>query len=374
MKRTILGLGLLAAAACSDDTGSTVDSSTIDAASGVDASSGVDCSTATTTLDKAVCQAAGFLDTLSASQLTTANPAFTDTASRTRWSNLPTGMVARGGIQFGTLSATSQAAALELMSTVLGDSGAVDRAGVQAADAYLAANGGGSGYGAGLYYIGVFGTPSATGDWALMFGGHHMAYNLTFHGGEVSTTPNHLAVEPKASFTQDGTTYQPMADEGAAMVAMYTALSATQLSSAHLTGTYSDVLIGPVEYGTGSSASVTSRYPSGANRTGVLVSSLSAAQQALVTAAIEAWAADFDSELSADPVAAYTSSAAYQDTYIAWAGSSSSPDVDVSGTYMRIDGPRVWIELACQNGVVISGMTHYHSIFRDKSNDYAGTL
>ena len=69
-----------------------------------------------------------------------------------------------------------------------------------AADAYLAANGGGSGYGDGLYWIAIFGTPSATGDWAIMFGGHHMAYNLAFTGGIGYPTPNHLGVEPKAAF------------------------------------------------------------------------------------------------------------------------------------------------------------------------------
>jgi hypothetical protein len=47
--------------------------------------------------------------------------------------------------------------------------------------------------------------------------------------------------------------------------------------------------------------------------------------------------------------------------------------VDTSGTYFRIDGPRVWIEVSCQSGEVLSG-THYHSIFRDKTYDYGGAL
>lgn len=65
---------------------------------------------------------------------------------------------------------------------------------------------------------------------------------------------------------------------------------------------------------------------------------------------------------------------AFADTCIAWAGNSSGPDVEVDGTYMRIDGPRLWLEVAVQNGVVISGETHYHTIYRDKTMDYGGDL
>jgi hypothetical protein len=44
------------------------------------------------------------------------------------------------------------------------------------------------------------------------------------------------------------------------------------------------------------------------------------------------------------------------------------------GTYFRIDGPRLWIEVACQGGVVIRGQTHYPTIFRDKQMDYGNAL
>ena len=41
---------------------------------------------------------------------------------------------------------------------------------------------------------------------------------------------------------------------------------------------------------------------------------------------------------------------------------------------MRIDGPRVWIEIAVQSGIVIRGQTHYHMMFRDKTYDYYDEL
>jgi hypothetical protein len=293
--------------------------------------------------------------------------------SRTSWSNLPGKQ--RPGIKVDSFSSDqSKPAALALMSTVLTDAGQTDLAGVMAADDYLGTMQ--SGYGSANYLIAIFGTPSATGQWSILFGGHHMAYSITYLAGVGYPVPNHLGVEPKASFVQANATYEPLADEGTAMTGIFGSLSDADLSGALLSGQmFSDVLIGPVEYQSGSTAAVKAKYPTGSNRTGVLVSSLSAAQQALVTAAINGWVADFDPAISTQLVADYTSPTAYADTYIAWAGSEASgPDPDVTGTYFRIDGPRLWIEVACQGGIVIKGKTHFHTIYRDKQFDYGGTL
>lgn len=388
------------AAACSHN------SATSDAGTTGDAATAVDCSSAATHIDKAVCAANALLATLPSDQLPEVNLAFTASTDRTLWSNLPG--VTRAGLKMSALSTGSQAAALALMQIVLSPAGTSDLTGVRAADDYLNSLGGGAGgggpgsgsgagpgsgsgggpgsgagpgsggggYGSGNYSVAIFGTPSATGTWEVMFGGHHMAYNVTFTAGVGYPTPNHLGVEPKAPFTINGATYQPMSDEGAAIAGIFQSLSTSDLATAYLSGqTFADVLIGPVEYGSGSTAAVTAKYPTGANRTGVLVSSMSAEQQALVTTAIEAWVDDFDPAISDALVAAYTSADAFADTYVAWGGTQSAGvDVDVNGTYMRIDGPRAWIEVACQAGVVITGVTHYHSIYRDKSFDYAGTL
>jgi hypothetical protein len=56
----------------------------------------------------------------------------------------------------------------------------------------------------------------------------------------------------------------------------------------------------------------------------------------------------------------------YSKTKLAWSGST---DGTTTGGYVRLHGPRVWIEIAVQNGVVLSG-THYHSIERDIKTDY----
>ena len=246
-----------------------------------------------------------------------------------------------------------------------------------------------NGYGADLYHVAFVGTPSQTGAWTLMLGGHHMAFNINFNSACAYPTPHHIGVEPRTAFTANSQTaynwydsgsYTVLADKAAAMLAVFSGLDSTELSSAFLTGqTFSDILIGPVEANTGSYSAVTTKFSAIASSStrGVLVSSLTTAQQALVTAAITQFTADYDSVTAARLLADYQ--AGYASTYVAWANaagtySSSGPDVSANATYMRIDGPRVWIEIAVQNGIVIQNQTHYHMMFRDKTYDYYDQL
>ncbi len=90
---------------------------------------------------------------------------------------------------------------------------------------------------------------------------------------------------------------------------------------------------------------------------------------------MQQWVSDYPTDVSNGLLSVYTSDAALADTYIAWAGNQTSGvNVDVKGTYMRIDGPRLWIELICQNGFVIRNTTHYHTMYRDKTMDYGNSL
>ena len=311
---------------------------------------------------------------------------------KTNWSNLPPGALAfsRPGITLSNLTTTAQITAFNaLAKAVLSTQGYADFQGVLAADDYLGYTQDASGYGADLYHVAFVGTPSETGQWTLMLGGHHMAFNINFNGACSYPTPHHIGVEPRTAFTANSETsynyydsgsYTVLADKAAAMLAVFSGLDSTSLSSAFLTGqTFSDILIGPVEANTGSYSAVTTKFnaiASSSNR-GVLVSGLTTAQQALVTAAITQYTGDYDATTAARLLADYE--AGYASTYVAWANaagtySSSGPDVTANATYMRIDGPRVWIEIAVQNGIVIQSQTHYHMMFRDKSYDYYDQL
>jgi hypothetical protein len=275
------------------------------------------------------------------------------------------------------------------VQTALSSAGYTDYQGVLAADDYLGYTKNASGYGADLYHAALVGTPTQTGLWTLMLGGHHMAFNITFDEGCAYPTPHHIGVEPKAAFTANNAsnnnfysagTYQVIAEKAASLEAIFGALDGTQLSTAFLTGqTFNDMLIGPVEANTGSYTNVAAEFTAvaGSSNRGVLVSDLTAAQQALVSAGIAQFIDDYDATTTTRLMNDYE--AGYNSTYVSWANasgtySSAGPDIAASGSYMRIDGPRVWIEVAVQNGIVIQGQTHYHMMFRDKTYDYYNQL
>src|SRR6185369_15650374 len=101
----------------------------------------------------------------------------------------------------------------------------------------------------------------------LMFGGHNLAFNLTFNGGCLYPTPHYIGAEPRTRFTANnhytlatlGLTavyasgaYTPLTDKADAMLAIFSEMNNGTRQGAFLTGqTFSDVLVGPVEGGTG---------------------------------------------------------------------------------------------------------------------------
>lgn len=333
-----------------------------------DASSSTDCESATG-VEKVVCLAEAFLATLSSSQQSEVVLTLNLTNAK-RWSNLPCGLECRNGLLFSSLSSTQQTAALALIAAAAGTDvsgeGYEEFQAIRAADAYLGTLQ--NGYSDGLYVIAFLGTPSTTGKWMLQYGGHHYASNITYDAGTVtSITPLHVAVEPNANFTVNGTTYTgPMLGDKAAMQDMLGSFTSTELASAKISGSFSDCLMIP--------GSTTNTFPT--TKAGIKYSDLSTTAQAKVWTAIESWLNDVNPEHTS------TIAAAYQDelseTYVCYASNSSATAGNASSfltantDYVRIDGPSVWIEFVCQNGVVVSNQIHYHTVMRDHSRDYIG--
>lgn len=319
-----------------------------------------DCSSATTTTAKVVCAAEAFLATLSTTQKAAVVLDYSKT-NAIKWSNLPCGSNCRVGLQLSTLTTAQVTAALAVVAAATGtttNEGYDEAMQIRAADDVLNAAGGGSGYSSGIYFIAFLGTPSTTSTWQLQFGGHHLAINNTYNAGVVQgSTPRFEGVEPK-SWTTNGTTYAPLNQEQSAMAAMLAGLSTTQLTSAKLSSTFSDVVLGPNNDG---------KFP--ATKVGLQVSTLSADQQALVLAAMKPWVQDTDDATAATTLALYQSELA--NTYIAYSGNATLAN---NADYVRIDGPHVWIEFVCQSGVVYQNQIHYHSIWRDHSTDYGGSF
>jgi Protein of unknown function (DUF3500) len=304
-----------------------------------------------------VAAANSFLGTLNADVKAKLSFAFTDNQSRQTWSNFPTTSVPRKGVPLGDLDDAGKAAALALVKTMLSAEGYDQVLRVQKSDDWLKANssGGNSGFGDELYYIAIYGTPSTTAPFMVQFGGHHLARNYTYKGTTASITPAFTGTEPK-TFTLAGTTVEPMKLKASTFFAAIDSLTTAQDTKAKLSATVSDILMGPgVDAGT---------FPTSE---GLAVSELSDAQKKLVLDAIGAWVNDAAPDEAASLLGTYQGG--LDETKIAYA---NSKDVDGESTYLRIDGPRVWIELINTRSQSTPNV-HYHGVFRDKNDDYGSS-
>ena len=315
---------------------------------------------ADTGITKVLCLVSAFKAELTTTQLDSVQLTYSKTTAE-RWSNLPQALVAssykRVGLNFGSMTMVQIEYAKALLKAIAGSTsneGYDELQQLLNADQYLNANGGGSDYGAANYYIAFLGTPSTSGTFEIMYGGHHTAFANTYSNGALAgATPSFRGVEPFATFTWDSTSNQPLQQEQAALTAMLTGLSSTQLSTAALGSTYSDLVVGPQEDG---------NFPT--TYSGLQCSNLSTDQKSLVMAAIRTYVADL-----ADTSAIMTEYTNELDnTYIAYSGTTG---LTTRYDYARIDGPHVWIEYSCQGGIIFSA-THPHSVWRDKSTDYGG--
>ena len=319
-----------------------------------------------------------------------------------RWSNFPAAVVARNGIYFRDLNPAQTTAALKVARLALSPEGFNRFQGVRAADDAFAKSdeaqhgpggggpggrgpgGGGPGgrgprggpggpggfggpppggfggpggpggfggpggqslFGHGNYIIAFLGKPSKTAPWLLQFGGHHIAFNIYYKGAVGTATPYFVGVQPNVWKDADGKTHAPLAPMRDAMHDMVNSLTPAQLTQARLSASFNDVYVGPGRDG---------QFPA---RVGVPVSELSAASKKLVRQAIYAWTGD--TVQAADYRKRYE--AELSQTKVSYSGSTA---LSAEGDYVRIDGPHVWIEFACQ------ASNHYHTIWRDRTTDY----
>lgn len=318
--------------------------------------------TGATGIAKVVCLAEALKSQLDATQIATLQRTYSTTDAK-KWSNLPQGLVQsankRVGLNFGAMTTVQIQYAKALIKEISGTTANEGWDEIQQllnADEYLNVNGGGSTYGAANYYLAFLGTPATTGTFEIQFGGHHLACASTYKDGVLTgATPAFRGVEPFATFTLNGTTNQPLVQEKDAFSAMLTGLSSTELATAKLSSTFSDLVVGPQQDG---------NFP--ATPVGLKCSNLSASEKALVLAAIKTYVYDIDDTDAATILAKYT--AELDNTYLAYSGTTG---MVTRNDYVRLDGPSLWLEYSCQNGIVLSP-THPHSVWRDKTKDYGG--
>ncbi len=340
-----------------------------------------------------------FLATLTSEQRAKVLYDFNDDKQRARWSNFPTGFVARGGINLKQMTAAQRDAAMKLMAVVLSPMGLKKVNQIRQADDDFKANGskrgpgggrggppqgsppggqngpppqsggpggpGGPGgrpplsgdmFGSDLYYISFLGRPSTTSPWMLQFGGHHLALNITIAGSRGVLTPTLTGAQP-AMFKLDGKTVRPLGRESDKALALVQSLDEEQRGQAVLNYSVPDLVLGP---GQDDKKIVPE---------GLKVSAMNARQQAMLLDTIAEWAGILN-ESSANVTMSHVK-AELSDTWFAWSGPTTGQVGSNITAYYRIQGPHLVIEYAPQQD---EPGNHVHTMYRDLSNDYGRAL
>lgn len=357
--------------------------------------------------DAVVAAASDFLGTLNAAQkapagvpYATGSAVFTASLATARaWSAQPG---VHQGLRMSSQLSTSQLAAAErLIATALSTDGATMVSEIRLSDEVYARLRNDNNAGTDAYSIAIFGTPSSTAPWALQISGHQLVHNIAYNTPQVSATPMVIGARPphwavnsagvtvtNNSAATSGTPHAALETQRAAVAALAAALrgDAGTSAAARLPVTMTNLLMAPSQ--AGDPAYRSTAYPTGTNNRGVLVGQLTATQQAAVKAMVEAWVKTQAADVAQKLLDSYLSSDALAATYVAYGnGVGGSPDFDAypnakalpanaANSYLRIDGPRLWIEFIVRAegnvGGDLAAQVYYTSVWRDKTADYGG--
>ena len=305
-----------------------------------------------------------------------------------RWTNFPGGSNVRNGVFYRELKPAQAEAALRVARVALGEEGFARYQEVRAADDAFAkgrggrgpggpdqkkfggdptkkkfagdptkkkfggdpakkkGGGGGTQFGSANYMIAFLGKPSKTTPWILQLGGHHLAINIYYKGTTGAATPYHVAAQPTVWKDDQGKTHDPLAPMRESLHGLLISLTPEQSKQAKLEARFNDVYVGPQKDG---------KFPTKSE--GVPVSELSDTAKDFVKKSIAAWTGD--SPQGAEYSKIYE--AELDKVKVSYSGTTAVSD---RGDYVRLDGPRVWIEFAAQ------GSDHVHTIWRDRLTDY----
>ena len=270
------------------------------------------------------------------------------------WSNLPAGMAGfeRNGVRIGDLNDAQRAALHDFLAAALSRAGAELVRGVIAAEGVLAdaARASQLGWHPDNYWLAFFGEPSASGDWSWQFGGHHLALNVAVTDGVMSMSPSFIGIEP-AAFALDGSELAPLSDHATGAVALLEALPAEQRDAAIVGGRPRDLYAGAGRDGVTppTDGSRVAGWP--AERQRQLLDLVGLWVGIMPPAATERRLAEIETELPR--------------VRFAWNGRTDG----TGSIYYRIQGPTLLIEFSTRGSLGADG-GHYHSIYRNPSNEY----
>lgn len=312
----------------------------------------------------AVASANAFLNALDAKQREKALYEF-DSDKKPQWSNLPVTFVPRNGVRLGDLTKAQREKAMDVVAAVLSKKGYQKVVDIMDGDQQLAeGKGGGKGkgskgpkgggkgpmFGSDLYYLAIFGKPSAAQPWMVQFGGHHLGVNVTVIGKHFVLTPTHTGAQP-TFFARKGKDVRPLGPENDTAFKLMDSLDEKQQAQAIIGQRPRQLVLGPGEDG------------KKIQTQGIKGSALTADQQAMLLAVIAAWVNIVEPDAAKARMEEIKEKIA--ETYFAWSG----PTAKGSAAYFRVQGPTVVIEYAPQGST-----DHIHTVIRNPSDDYGAAL
>ncbi len=362
-----LALGGCSTTTADTATSSSTSSSTSTSNTDVAATSTADATTTAQTISDTAAAAAAFLATLSDEQREAVLYAYDDETKTTSWSNFPVTFVERAGLNLTDLTEEQQTAALAVLESLLSEEAYQTVTAIMGGDEFLLENSSSTEESLGQYYIAFFGDPSDTSAFEVQFGGHHLGINATLDGAADTITfaPTHLGVQPAVYTDADGNEVQPFDGIYTDAFAFFDSLTAEQQATL-TSGEVSSCAPGDTcDFATG---------------TGLTGADLTEEQQQLLLELVANWAGMADEESTATTLAEIEATLA--DTVVAWSGETTYDMSTGDGISFSISGPNVYVSFQAQNGsagadvegVSTSGWGHVHTIYRDPTNDYAGSV
>ncbi|MDG2123947.1 MAG: DUF3500 domain-containing protein [Verrucomicrobiales bacterium] len=273
-----------------------------------------------------------------------------DDPERQKWTNVPP-RGPQGGVRLGDCDKAQLQAAANFLRTTFSLQGYEKARNILLADDKLLRNGQPrDGFGAENYWLAIFGEPSSTGKWAIQLDGHHVAFNLTFHGDNVSMSPSFIGTQP-AAFKLANKTITVMRGEDTGAFKLVQSLDGQQKNAA---------IVSPVRTRIATAAGKDGVVP---DPVGVSCKTFNADQKKLLIRLLRQYTGDLPKPYAPKRLKALR--AEIDQMKFAWSG----PITDDSDVSYRIQGPTLIIEYACQD---LGGnpRDHLHSMYRNPTNEY----
>ena len=300
-----------------------------------------------TAVNRDMVQAAdAFLETLSPEQADKARYEF-GADERENWHFVPR---VRGGLPLKEMNAGQKKAALALLSSGLSKAGRVK------ADAIIVLEGilgvienNPKRRDPELYYVAIFGKPSANKPWAWRVEGHHLSVNFTLEGDKIAASPSFFGANPAIGPEGEHKGLRPLANEEDLARALAASLAEAGKDVVFSEKPPRDIL------------TAAERSVKQLEVVGVSASRMTREQQDALMKIVAEYAHHHRKELARQDLAKIRK-AGVEKLNFGWAGSLKFGEA----YYYRVQGPGFLIEAAnTQNNA-----NHIHTVWRDIGGDF----